>query len=48
MKQLHELIKKLEAILADENEILRVVKEELLTMKKSMAMSGAVRSLITN
>lgn len=34
LKQLHELIKKLEAILADENEILRVVKEELLTMKE--------------
>ena len=33
LKQLHELIKKLEAILADENEILRVVKEELLVMK---------------
>lgn len=33
LKQLHELIKKLEAILADENEILRVVKEELLAMK---------------
>ena len=34
LKQLHELIKKLEAILADENEILRVVKEELLAMKE--------------
>ncbi len=34
LKQLHELIKKLEAILADENEILRVVKEELLVMKE--------------
>ena len=33
LKQLHELIKKLEAILADENEILRVIKEELLAMK---------------
>lgn len=33
LKQLHELIKKLEAILADENEVLRVVKEELLAMK---------------
>ena len=33
LKQLHELIKELEAILADENEILRVVKEELLAMK---------------
>ena len=34
LKQLHELIKKLEAILTDENEILRVVKEELLAMKE--------------
>lgn len=34
LKQLHELIKKLEAILADENEILRVVKEELFAMKE--------------
>ena len=34
LKQLHELIKKLEAILADEKEILRVVKEELLSMKE--------------
>lgn len=34
LKQLHELIRKLEAILADENEILRVVKEELLAMKE--------------
>ena len=34
LKQLHELIKKLEAILADENEILRVVKEELLALKE--------------
>lgn len=34
LKQLHELVKKLEAILADENEILRVVKEELLAMKE--------------
>ncbi len=33
LRQLHELIAKLEAILADENEILRVVKEELLAMK---------------
>lgn len=33
LKQLHELIKKLEAILADEKEILRVVKEELLALK---------------
>ena len=33
LKQLHDLIKKLEAILADENEILRVIKEELLAMK---------------
>ena len=34
LKELHELVKKLEAILADENEILRVVKEELLAMKE--------------
>lgn len=34
LKQLHELIRKLEAILADENEILRVVKEELVAMKE--------------
>ena len=34
LKQLHELIRKLEAILADENEILRVVKEELIAMKE--------------
>ena len=34
LKQLHELIKKLEAILADEKEILRVVKEELIAMKE--------------
>ena len=34
LKELHELIKKLEAILADENEILRVIKEELLVMKE--------------
>ncbi len=34
LKQLHELICKLEAILADENEILRVVKEELVAMKE--------------
>lgn len=34
LKQLHELIRKLEAILADEKEILRVVKEELLAMKE--------------
>lgn len=33
LKQLHELIKKLEAILASEQEILRVVKEELLALK---------------
>ena len=33
LRQLHELIAKLEAILADENEVLRVVKEELLAMK---------------
>ena len=34
LKQLHELIKKLEAILADEKEILRVIKEELLALKE--------------
>ena len=34
LRELHELIKKLEAILADENEVLRVVKEELLAMKE--------------
>ncbi len=34
LKQLHELIKKLEAILASEAEILRVVKEELIAMKE--------------
>ncbi|MBQ8992074.1 DNA gyrase subunit A, partial [Candidatus Saccharibacteria bacterium] len=34
LKQLQELIGKLEAILADEHEILRVVKEELLQMKE--------------
>ena len=34
LRQLHELIRKLEAILADENEILRVVKEELIAMKE--------------
>ncbi len=34
LKELHDLIKKLEAILADENEILRVIKEELLVMKE--------------
>lgn len=34
LKELHELIKKLEAILADEKEILRVIKEELLVMKE--------------
>ena len=34
LKELHELIKKLEAILADEKEILRVIKEELLAMKE--------------
>lgn len=33
LKELRELIKKLEAILADEKEILRVIKEELLVMK---------------
>ncbi|MDO4889679.1 MAG: DNA gyrase subunit A [Candidatus Saccharibacteria bacterium] len=34
LKELHELIKKLEVILADEKEILRVVKEELFAMKE--------------
>lgn len=34
LKELHELIKKLEAILADENEVLRVVKEELAAIKE--------------
>ncbi|MBR3256462.1 DNA gyrase subunit A [Candidatus Saccharibacteria bacterium] len=34
LKQLHDLIKKLEAILADENEILRVIKEELIALKE--------------
>ena len=34
LKQLQELIGKLEAILADENEILRVIKEELIAMKE--------------
>lgn len=34
LKELHELIKRLESILADEQEVLRVVKEELLVMKE--------------
>ena len=34
LQELHELIKKLEAILADENEVLRVVKEELAAIKE--------------
>ena len=34
LKALHELIKKLEAILADEKEVLRVVKEELIAIKE--------------
>lgn len=34
LRQLHELIKKYEAILADENEILRVIKEELIALKE--------------
>ena len=34
LRELHELIKKLEAILADEKEILRVIKEELIAMKE--------------
>ena len=33
LKELHELIKRLEAILADENEVLRVVKEELIAAR---------------
>ena len=34
LKELHELIEKLEAILADEKEILRVIKEELIALKE--------------
>ena len=34
LKELMEMIKKFEAILADENEVLRVVKEELIAMKE--------------
>ncbi len=34
LKQLRELIEKLEAILADENEILKIIKAELLEMKE--------------
>ncbi len=34
LKQLHELIAKLEAILADEQEILNIIKTELLEMKE--------------
>ena len=34
LKELHDLINKLEAILADEKEVLRVVKEELLAVKE--------------
>ena len=34
LKQLHDLIKKLEAILADEKEILRLIKEELIALKE--------------
>ena len=37
LKELHDLIKKLEAILADEKEILRVVKEDLLALKEKYA-----------
>lgn len=33
LKELHDLIKKLEAILADEKEVLRVVKEELIAIR---------------
>lgn len=46
LKQLHELIKKLEAILASEAEILRVVKEELLALKDKYG--DARRSKIIN
>lgn len=34
LKELHELIKRLESILADEQEVLKVVKDELLAMKE--------------
>lgn len=34
LKMLHELIAKLEAILADENEILRIIKEELVELQE--------------
>lgn len=34
LKELQELINKLEAILADENEVLKVIKNELLAIKK--------------
>lgn len=37
LKELHDLIKKLEAILADENEILRVIKEDLIALKDKYA-----------
>ena len=45
LKELHELIKKLEAILADEQEILRLIKEELLVMKEKYGTSDARRLL---
>ncbi len=46
LKELHELIKKLEAILASETEILRVVKEELIALKEKYG--DARRSKIIN
>ena len=46
LKELHELIKKLEAILASEAEILRVVKEELIALKEKYG--DARRSKIIN
>ena len=38
LKELHELIAKLEAILADEKEILRVVKEELIAKIETLSV----------
>lgn len=46
LRELMELIAKLEAILADENEVLRIVKEELLAMKEKYG--DARRSKIFN
>ncbi|MCL2869509.1 DNA gyrase subunit A [Candidatus Saccharibacteria bacterium] len=46
LKELHELINKLEAILADESKILGVVKDELLAIKKRYG--DARRSKIIN